>query len=103
MAKRSTASRTRIADTNPETSTNTVPFPERRQKVATEHAEESITPAALDASSGETRSDSMSSEPSEEAIRLRAYQRYLDRGGHDGKDFDDWLHAEQELKKGVKT
>jgi DUF2934 family protein len=103
MAKRSTASRTRTADTNTDTNTNTVPFPERRQKVATEHADDSITPSALDASSSETRSDSMSSEPSEEAIRLRAYQRYLDRGGHDGKDFDDWLHAEQELKKGGKT
>jgi hypothetical protein len=51
-----------------------------------------------DASSAATRSDSMSSGPSEEAIRLRAYQRYLERGGGHGMEFEDWLHAEQELK-----
>jgi hypothetical protein len=42
---------------------------------------------------------SMSSEPSEEDIRLRAYQRYLERGRHHGADFDDWLEAEAELRK----
>ena len=36
----------------------------------------------------------------EDDIRLRAYQRYLERGGGDGKDFDDWLEAERELKSG---
>jgi hypothetical protein len=46
-----------------------------------------------------TRNDSMASEPSEEEIRIRAYRRYLDRGAQDGQDFDDWLHAEQELRK----
>lgn len=40
---------------------------------------------------------SMSSEPSEEDIRLRAYHRYLERGGSPGMDFDDWLQAEREL------
>ena len=45
-----------------------------------------------------TRNDSMASEPSEEDIRIRAYRRYLDRGGSDGQDFDDWLGAERELK-----
>jgi hypothetical protein len=44
-------------------------------------------------------SRSMGSEPSEEDIRLRAYHRYLQRGGADGMDFDDWLEAERELKK----
>jgi hypothetical protein len=46
----------------------------------------------------DTRADSMSSEPSEEEIRMRAYRRYLERGGGDGRDFDDWLEAERELK-----
>jgi DUF2934 family protein len=45
-----------------------------------------------------TRSDSMGSEPSEEDIRMRAYQRYLERGAGHGQDFDDWLEAERELK-----
>ena len=43
----------------------------------------------------------MGSEPSEEEIRMRAYRRYLERGGSDGRDFDDWLEAERELK-GIK-
>jgi len=46
-----------------------------------------------------TRNDSMASEPSEEEIRMRAYRRYLERGGGDGRDFDDWLEAERELKQ----
>jgi hypothetical protein len=55
-------------------------------------------PTARDASSDQTRSDSMASEPSEEEIRLRAYQRYVERGGSHGRHFDDWLEAEKELK-----
>ena len=46
----------------------------------------------------ETRATSMASEPSQEDIRRRAYDRYLERGATDGRDFDDWLEAEQELK-----
>ena len=36
--------------------------------------------------------------PSEEEIRLRAYHRYLERGGRHGADFEDWLQAEKDLK-----
>ena len=43
-------------------------------------------------------STSMASEPSEEDIRMRAYHRYLERGGGHGMDFEDWLEAERELK-----
>lgn len=39
------------------------------------------------------------SEPTEEDIRHRAYLRYLERGGDDGRAVDDWIYAEQELKK----
>jgi DUF2934 family protein len=42
---------------------------------------------------------SMASEPSEEDIRMRAYHRFLERGGGHGADFDDWLTAELELRK----
>ena len=38
-------------------------------------------------------------DPSEEEIRERAYQMYLERGGSHGLDFDDWVRAEQELKQ----
>jgi len=37
--------------------------------------------------------------PTEDDIRHRAYLRYLERGQHDGGEFDDWLYAERELKK----
>jgi hypothetical protein len=37
--------------------------------------------------------------PTEDDIRARAYQRYLERGGEHGGDFDDWLAAERELRK----
>ncbi|PYR62247.1 MAG: hypothetical protein DMF91_07415 [Acidobacteria bacterium] len=49
----------------------------------------------------ETRAESAEStdtEPTEEDIRQRAYQRYLERGGGHGMDFEDWLEAERELK-----
>ena len=43
-------------------------------------------------------SASNGSGPSEADIRARAYQRYLERGGNHGTDFEDWLAAERELR-----
>lgn len=43
-------------------------------------------------------SESMASEPSEADIRLRAYQRYLERGGTHGGHVDDWFAAREELR-----
>jgi hypothetical protein len=37
----------------------------------------------------------------EHAIRQRAYDLYLKRGGADGHDVDDWLEAEAELVQGA--
>jgi Protein of unknown function (DUF2934) len=42
--------------------------------------------------------DSSESNPTYDEIAEAAYQRYLERGGSDGRDFDDWLEAERELK-----
>jgi hypothetical protein len=42
----------------------------------------------------------MGSEPSEEDIRMRAYQKFLERGGEHGRHLDDWVEAERELKEG---
>ena len=36
--------------------------------------------------------------PSEDEVRVRAYQRYLERGGTHGNDVEDWVEAEKELK-----
>jgi hypothetical protein len=51
----------------------------------------SVSPATSQASV------SMASEPSEDDIRLRAYHRYLERGGGHGMDFEDWVQARQDL------
>ena len=35
--------------------------------------------------------------PTREEIELRAFQIFIERGGADGHDVDDWVQAEQEL------
>jgi len=50
---------------------------------------------AVDAASDMSSS---SDDPTYDEIAEAAYQRYLQRGGADGRDFDDWLEAERELK-----
>ena len=42
---------------------------------------------------------SQRSTPSNEEIRLRAYEIYLERGELPGGELDDWLRAERELHK----
>ena len=43
-------------------------------------------------------------EPTEDDIRRRAHERYLERGGGHGTDFEDWIRAEEELKsRGSRT
>jgi hypothetical protein len=37
--------------------------------------------------------------PMEEQILQRAHEIYLERGGQDGSDMDDWLQAEAELRE----
>ena len=36
--------------------------------------------------------------PSYEEIAEAAYQRYLSRGGEHGRDWDDWIDAERDLR-----
>ena len=36
-----------------------------------------------------------------EEIRRRAYGIYLERGEQPGRELDDWLQAERELKRGM--
>ena len=42
-------------------------------------------------------------EPSEEDIRIRAYFRYLERGGSHGASHDDWTEAKKDLKSKNKS
>jgi Protein of unknown function (DUF2934) len=37
--------------------------------------------------------------PIKEQIAARAYELYVQRGGEDGHDLEDWLLAEEELKQ----
>jgi hypothetical protein len=37
--------------------------------------------------------------PLEEQIRRRAHEIYLQRGGQDGSELDDWLRAEAEFRQ----
>ena len=38
--------------------------------------------------------------PLEEQIRRRAYELYIRRGNQSGSEFDDWLQAEEEIRRG---
>ncbi len=33
----------------------------------------------------------------DEQVRERAHQIFMERGGQDGSDWDDWLEAEEEI------
>jgi hypothetical protein len=39
------------------------------------------------------------SAPAYEAIAVRAFEMYLERGGAHGRDIEDWLAAEAELSR----
>jgi hypothetical protein len=39
--------------------------------------------------------------PTQKEIELRAYEIYLQRGGEDGNDRNDWLAAEKELTESL--
>ena len=98
MAKRTTP-RSQADDTAsgaPARNTDTPARPaSRRTKSATPPA---APPDTLGVFTGVEATERRDDQPSEEAIRARAYQRYLERGGAGGSDFQDWLEAERELK-----
>jgi hypothetical protein len=37
--------------------------------------------------------------PLEERIRRRAYELYVERGNQSGSEIDDWLQAEEEIRR----
>ncbi len=39
-------------------------------------------------------------EPTDDEVRERAYHRFLQRGGTDGSEYDDWLKARRDLLEG---
>ena len=56
-------------------------------------------PQRVQQAPGDASAARPSSEPSDEEIRARAYEMYLERGGDHGRDFDDWVRAERELRQ----
>jgi DUF2934 family protein len=62
-----------------------------KRNVTLEHDASPIRPNAEDTSANQ--------EPSQEEIRRRAYEIYLERSGLPGDELDDWLRAERELQK----
>jgi Protein of unknown function (DUF2934) len=72
--------------------------PENISAALARHDEE---PAAerVQQAPGDAMAARSTEEPTEEDIRARAYEMYLERGGHHGLDFDDWVRAERELRK----
>lgn len=93
MAKK-TSSRT---TSTPETEAPAAPVP----TVKATAAKAAVKKAAPKKSIPARKSTPVSAEaePTDEDIRVRAYHRYLERGGGHGMDFEDWLEAKRELQK----
>jgi len=70
------------------------PRKQRSQSESPRDVHYEATPSA----SSEPLTSEPGTDPTDEDIRLRAYHRYLERGGGHGMDFEDWLEAERELK-----
>jgi len=70
------------------TSSSTSPTP--RKRTTTKKPNGAASPAPIE------RPDAP--ELTDDDIRVRAYHRYLERGGTHGADFDDWVEAEKDLK-----
>jgi hypothetical protein len=56
----------------------------------------SVEPVHTAADTGSVSAES-NYQPTYDDIAQKAYERYLRRGGTDGRDFDDWIEAEREL------
>jgi hypothetical protein len=99
MAKRTTRTTTPVTPATSKTPNESVTYASGPASTSDQASDISRPDTRIgDPEEDKTRNDSMGSEPSEEEIRIRAYRRYLERGGSDGQDFDDWLEAERELK-----
>ena len=62
---------------------------------------QNVEPQATSAHRGEPLNIAAADSPRLEAIRIRAYEIHIERGGQPGHDLDDWFQAERELKPKV--
>ena len=66
---------------------------------ATAAAIKTPTSALQSSSAAENRAaQTETARPSEDQIRRRAYELYVQRGGTHGRHMDDWFRAESELR-----
>ncbi len=63
---------------------------------AAAQAYDAVSTASLE--TGASGNGHSAESPSYDEIAEEAYRRYLRRGGEHGRDFDDWLEAERELR-----
>lgn len=56
-------------------------------------------PKQMEESSPKSEPQTAEGNPTREEIELRAHQIYIERGGADGQDMEDWLQAERELSE----
>lgn len=94
MAKKTTTSRSKSETKIQAAPAETAPAKPRPRARAKKSTDDNVVAEAAD-----TTSLSMASEPSDDDIRVRAYHRYLERGGGHGMDFEDWLEAKRELRE----
>jgi hypothetical protein len=90
MAKKTTRSTPKPAPTIPEPA----PKPRTRTRTSRPKADKSV---AKDTALSTLLSPPTRSAPSDDDIRVRAYHRYLERGGAGGSEIDDWLEAKRDL------
>ncbi len=96
MAKRPSRSRSQADDT----AAGSAPEPAPRRTPRARPAAAGKPTGGSTAAVADSEISAADTGPREEDIRLRAYHRYLERGGGHGMDFDDWLEAERELSVG---
>ena len=73
--------------------------PERSSLAETQTVEPRRPAISLSSSShSSTRIEPQKRNASEDDVRLRAYELYLQRGATPGNDLSDWLQAERELR-----
>src|ERR1700731_740454 len=58
-------------------------------------------PQATTTQAAETGEAPVANAARDENIRRRAYEIYLERGEQPGRELDDWLQAERELRRGM--
>ena len=100
MAKKNTSNSNGGAAPRPRRATTTTRKTSKTDSAAAPVDFASVTPVETIATAHDNGSVSAESSyiPTYDDIAQAAYQRYLSRGGSDGRDFEDWIEAERELR-----